>query len=178
MERIFVFTPDSPDCFSNEKNATSPLTHLINVTQRAKLILRRRENDEMSPSVFRPCRLVMSLVQRHLLAVADRLDSFPLDAQVHKVLRGFGRPLIAERQVVFRGAALVRRALPPRVCIPCTSGKPGRPLSRSPGPPVSDRTCQNRNGQPVSAPGSPRLLPSKPPSSYNRQEMQPIEIKP
>ena len=49
----------------------------------------------------------MSRIQRPLLAIADRLDPFFLDAQIDKVFGCFIGTLLAECQVVFHGAPFV-----------------------------------------------------------------------
>src|SRR3989442_4355440 len=61
----------------------------------------------MRPAVLAPARLVVLRAQRALLAVADDRDPVRPDALGHEVVhRGLRAPL-AERHVVFVGAALV-----------------------------------------------------------------------
>jgi hypothetical protein len=71
------------------------------------MLLPGLDDDEMVPSVFGPGSLVVSGIQRPLLAVADRLDPFLLNAQVNKVFCRFIGPLLAERHVVFHSAPLI-----------------------------------------------------------------------
>src|SRR5437016_14243374 len=66
-----------------------------------------RPHEKMRPAVLAPARLVVLRAQRALLAVADDRDPVRPDALGHEVVhRGLRAPL-AERHVVFVGAALV-----------------------------------------------------------------------
>ena len=60
----------------------------------------------------------MALIQRHLLAVADRPDSFLFNSQIHQILRGFHRPFLTERQVVFGRSPFVAMAFNHKLVIP------------------------------------------------------------
>jgi len=49
----------------------------------------------------------MSFIQRHFLAITDRLDSFFLNTQIDEVFGGFVRTLLAEGEVVFHSSPLI-----------------------------------------------------------------------
>src|SRR5271165_3704495 len=62
---------------------------------------------EMSAAVLLPARLGTLCAERFFLAVADGADTVAGNAQLHQSLFGCVRPVVAERQVVLGGAALV-----------------------------------------------------------------------
>src|SRR6478735_2503032 len=66
---------------------------------------------EMRAPVLRPRRIVVSGIERELLAVADRLDLVRGHAERHHVVLRRQGPALAEGQVVFGGAALVAVSL-------------------------------------------------------------------
>src|SRR5258707_1849176 len=69
------------------------------------------DQDEVSPSVLGPCRLIVTRVKRALLAIADGANARTIEAERHQVLlRGVGTT-VAECQVVLLGSALVAMTL-------------------------------------------------------------------
>src|SRR2546426_2573171 len=66
-----------------------------------------RPHEKMRPAGLAPARLVLLRAQRALLAVADDRDPVRPDALGHEVVHRGLRAPVAERHVVFVGAALV-----------------------------------------------------------------------
>src|SRR5678815_3493800 len=62
---------------------------------------------EMRAAVLRPRTLVVTVVERTLFAVAHRADTRCVHTECHQVFLGRVGALLAECQVVRRGAALV-----------------------------------------------------------------------
>src|SRR5690606_22527390 len=69
---------------------------------------RPRDDVELRPPVPRPGGLVARRIERTLLTVAHDLEAALIQAEPDQVLLRRVRPAQAQRQVVLRGAALVR----------------------------------------------------------------------
>src|SRR5262245_25298851 len=75
------------------------------------------DQHEMRAAILRPCRLTVSSVEGTLFAVADGADAARVHAEGDEVLlRGVGA-LVAEREVVLLGAALVAVAFDEHVVL-------------------------------------------------------------